>query len=79
MSSKRYLPLPSDSIEIHCLHLMEECAELQQAVAKLSRFGPDGYHPLDPHRETNRAALLREYEDVRQAVQRLLGRLNQDV
>ncbi len=27
---------------------MEECAEVQQAISKLLRFGPDGCDPVEP-------------------------------
>lgn len=42
------------------LTLMEECAEVQQAVSKVLRFGHDNYHPSDPRR-TNEKDVLTEY------------------
>lgn len=40
--------------------LMEECAELQQAVSKALRFGMDGCHPLYPEK-TNEHNIMIEY------------------
>lgn len=48
--------------------LAEECAEVQQAVAKYLRHGGDCYNPKDPYQETNREALHRELGDLGAAV-----------
>lgn len=40
--------------------LMEECAELQQAVSKALRFGMDNHHPSAPG-ETNEMNIMTEY------------------
>lgn len=40
--------------------LMEECAEIQQAVAKSIRFGLDDHHP-DRENQTNQDELLEEF------------------
>ena len=40
--------------------LMEECAELQQAVSKALRFGMDGCHPSYPEK-TNEHNIMIEY------------------
>ncbi len=42
--------------------LQEECAEVIQAVSKISRFGIDNYKPGKP--KTNRAHLEEELGDV---------------
>ena len=48
------------------IRLMEECAELIQAVAKAERFGRDSYHPDKP--EVNNLTRVRmEFEDVMDA------------
>ena len=38
---------------------LEECAEMQQCITKILRFGKDNHHP-DRH-ETNERELLKEY------------------
>lgn len=48
----------------------EECAEIQQAVAKGLRFGLDNHHPDHPD-ETNEADILTEFYQL-QAVMDLL-------
>ena len=40
--------------------IMEECAEVQQAVSKVLRFGSQNYHPGKPGTE-NWYAVLEEY------------------
>ena len=40
--------------------LSEECAEVQQAVSKVLRFGQDNYNPATPQ-VTNELEVLTEY------------------
>lgn len=44
--------------------VIEECAELIQAVMKARRFGYFNYHPDDIHRTTNLDLVKREMDDV---------------
>lgn len=54
--------------------LAEECGELTQAVAKLLRFGPDGFNPYAPHSPTNAQQLLTEYYQVQAVMDMLFAR-----
>ena len=51
-------------------YLVEECGEVMQAVGKSIRWGLDNYNPELPEeeRETNRAWILRELEDLKLAI-----------
>lgn len=55
-------------------HLMvvaiEECAEIQQAFAKVMRFGLEDYHPEKPE-ETNEDQLLTEFYQLIAMVEEL--------
>ena len=68
---KRFLP---DDIDGRLAHLVEECGEVIAAVGKTQRFGLDSVNPLLPEdeQETNRAWLIREAIDLKQAIHRLL-------
>jgi NTP pyrophosphatase (non-canonical NTP hydrolase) len=44
--------------------LMEEAAEVQQAIAKVLRHGFYSYHPDDLEQKTNRELLEKELADV---------------
>lgn len=50
--------------------LIEECAELIQAVTKAKRFGWFNHHPDHPGR-TNHEDVKREMDDVTEAIERL--------
>jgi len=45
------------------LILMEECAEIVQAVSKIRRFGEQAYNPLDKKKITNAVHLETEIGD----------------
>lgn len=63
---KRYLP--SDETG-KIIHLMEECAEVTKACAKVLRFGWDSSSPYPWHENiSNRHQLLSEMEDVEFAI-----------
>lgn len=47
--------------EYFLLKLVEEAAEVIQAVSKIRRFGPDNHHP--ERTQTNRQELVGEVED----------------
>lgn len=51
-------------------YLAEECGEVMAAVGKTIRWGLESYNPELPEkeRETNREWLLRELEDLEQAI-----------
>lgn len=42
--------------------LMEECAEVQQAVSKVIRFGADGCHPDVPPQTNGKDVLVEYYQ-----------------
>jgi len=54
-------------------HLIQECGETLAAAGKLQRWGKDSYNPLLPwqKQETNIKWLIREMDDLEQAIQRL--------
>ena len=53
-----------DTKEHLLICLMEECAEVQQAAAKMLRFGPDCYNPTVPNSLSNLRHLNKEVTDV---------------
>ena len=57
-------PLESEPLDGLLTRLMEECAEVIQAAAKVKRFGL-GAHPAAPAGTDNRRDLLAEIDDVR--------------
>ncbi len=48
------------------IKLAEECSEVIQSCMKIERFGLDNYHPVT--KEINRAALLREIDDLQERI-----------
>lgn len=54
--------------------LMEECAELQQAVSKALRFGMDGSRPGSPERNNEHDIMVEYYQLV--AVMEMLNNDN---
>lgn len=54
--------------------LMEECAELQQAVSKAIRFGMDSCHPDHPGRSNEHDIMVEYYQLV--AVMEMLNNSN---
>lgn len=49
----------------------EECAEIQQCVSKILRFGENNYHPDRPSK-TNAKELLIEYYQLQEVVSMLM-------
>lgn len=51
-------------------YLVEECGEVMAAVGKTIRWGLSSYNPEIPvkERETNRQWILRELQDLKQAI-----------
>ena len=62
----KFLPA---TLQGKAIHVVEECAEVQVAIAKAMRFGLDNAHPET--KESNRSAILRELRDLRLAIARL--------
>lgn len=54
--------------------LMEECAELQQAVSKALRFGMDNCHPAQPEKSNAHEIMVEYYQLV--AVMEMLNNNN---
>jgi NTP pyrophosphatase (non-canonical NTP hydrolase) len=54
-------------------HVVEECGELLHAIGKTQRWGLNSYNPEIPiaERESNRTWIIREMEDLYQALGRL--------
>lgn len=55
-------------------HFVEECGECIAAAGKVQRWGLDSVNPLLPpeQQETNRDWLIRELDDLHEAMERLL-------
>lgn len=53
-----------DKTEHLLVCLLEECAEVQQAVTKALRFGLEGVNPNKPEFSTNAKNIIREYCDT---------------
>lgn len=70
MSDIRYL---QDGFEKRLAHAIEECGEFLAAAGKTQRWGVWSYNPLLPssQQESNIAWLIREMQDVVDAVERL--------
>lgn len=70
MSQSRYLQKGFDK---QLSHVIEECGEVLAAAGKTQRWGLKSVNPEIPseQQETNRDWLVRELEDLRQAVVRL--------
>lgn len=61
---------PDYEIESLAIHLMEECAEVIQAIAKAERFGYTNSHPSTP--QTNNMWKIRmEWDDACKAFSKL--------
>jgi len=52
------------------LHLIEECAELQQALCKAERFGWFNFHPTRPN-SNNLEDVKAEMDDVVEAIEKM--------
>ena len=55
--------------------LIEECAELIQAISKAKRFGWNNYHPARPN-SNNAKEVLNEIEDVKKCCSEMEPILN---
>lgn len=68
MVKEKYYP---DTIEQKLGYLIEECGEVLEAVGKTQRWGLNSYNPelSSEQRETNREWILRELNDLEQAIQ----------
>ncbi len=62
-----------DGFDKQLAHAVEEAGEFLAAAGKTQRWGPDSVNPLLPadQQETNLAWLLRELNDLQQALNRL--------
>lgn len=56
----KYVGKPED-------RLIEECAEVIQAITKIKRFGINGHHPDRPG-TTNKYDVIREIKDLKRAI-----------
>ncbi len=70
MSDPRFL---QEGFENQLAHLVEECGEVLAAAGKTQRWGWASVNPLIPEseRETNVVWLLRELNDLKEAIGRL--------
>jgi hypothetical protein len=70
MSDKRFL---QNGFDKRLSHAIEECGEFLAAAGKTQRWGVWSVNPLVPpcDRETNLAWLIREMNDVQEAMGRL--------
>lgn len=70
MSDSKFLQDPFDK---RLAHLTEECGEVLAAIGKTQRWGLGSANPLlEPsERETNKAWLKRELQDLKQAIERV--------
>ncbi len=70
MSDFRFL---QEGFDKQLAHVIEECGEVLAAAGKTQRWGRDSVNPLLPpeQQETNEAWLLRELDDLQEAIQRL--------
>lgn len=71
MSDPRFLQTGFDK---QLSHVIEECGEVLSAAGKTQRWGKDSPNPLLPkeQQETNEVWLLRELNDLKLAIDRLL-------
>lgn len=69
MSDPRFLQQGFDK---QLAHIVEECGEVLAAAGKTQRWGPSSVNPLLPpeQQETNLRWLLRELDDLQEAVTR---------
>jgi len=70
MNDPRFL---QRGFEKQLAHLVEECGEVLAAAGKTQRWGPHSFNPLLPagDQETNLAWLVREIEDLEEAIARI--------
>ena len=54
--------------------LMEECAEVQQAIGKILRHGYESFDPTNPLHKGNRFDLCREIIDVLKAIELMVNK-----
>jgi NTP pyrophosphatase (non-canonical NTP hydrolase) len=66
------------TLEQALAHVVEECGEVTQALGKTFRFGLNSVNPKLPAnlQETNRDMVLREINDLKNAITKLEGYLN---
>jgi serine/threonine protein phosphatase PrpC len=74
MTDPRFVDRPldprlSEQQRLTLVRLMEECAEVQKAAAKILRFGLNGYHPDDAS-FSNIEMLNEEWHDLLNAMDR---------
>ena len=67
---QKWLPT---TIESQLAHVIEECGEVLAAAGKIQRFGWNNFNPDAPkdERESNFRVLLREMDDLEQAMRSL--------
>ena len=70
MSDARYEKIGDPDVKV-----MEECAELIQAICKARRFGWDNYHPEGSPEHTNAHVVSEEMEDVFKRCRELQAKL----
>lgn len=77
MSDPRFL---QKGFENQLAHLVEECGEVLAAAGKTQRWGWASVNPLLPEseQETNLVWLLREIDDLKEAIQRLEATIEAD-
>lgn len=70
MSDPRFL---QEGFDKQLSHLIEECGEVLAAAGKTQRWGPLSVNPTIPpsERETNLQWLIREMDDLDEALRRL--------
>ena len=59
-------------------NLIEECAELIQALTKAKRFGLYNFHPKDPKETPNIRKIMDEWNDVTIRYAQLIQKVNEE-
>jgi hypothetical protein len=72
MTHPKYVMIGSPETKV-----MEECAEVIQAICKAERFGWDSHHPDYPPEKTNAIVIWEEMDDVVARMQELKKRLTE--